>query len=115
MWAVFEPRSNTSRRNIHQIEYATAFDGATHALIRVPEPHDKVPLDQQLDINRVCVALSERGIDADSSREVADLTSRVIRDAKPGDAVLVMSNGAFGGFVPTLLDGLRERFDKSTG
>ena len=111
LWAVFEPRSNTSRRNIHQVEYTTAFDGATHALIRVPEPHDKVPVDQQLDIGLVCAALRKTGIDADSSREVADLTSRVIRDAKPGDVVLVMSNGAFGGFVPTLLDGLRQRFD----
>src|SRR5205814_9721406 len=53
LWAVFEPRYNTSRRNIHQTEYATAFDGAARALIRVPEPHDKVPVDEQLDINKV--------------------------------------------------------------
>jgi aspartate aminotransferase-like enzyme len=31
--------------------------------------------------------------------------------AKPGDVVLVMSNGAFGGFIPTLLEGLRGRFE----
>ena len=40
LWAVFEPRSNTSRRNIHQSEYAMAFDGAARASIRIPEPHD---------------------------------------------------------------------------
>src|SRR5213075_772398 len=28
LWAVFEPRSNTSRRNIHQDDYAKAFVGA---------------------------------------------------------------------------------------
>src|SRR3954469_11710290 len=39
LWAVFEPRSNTSRRNIHQREYTTAFDGSSRASIRVPEPH----------------------------------------------------------------------------
>src|SRR6185436_6209820 len=49
LWAVFEPRSNTSRRNIHQDDYAKAFVGADLATIRVPEPHDKVPADQQLD------------------------------------------------------------------
>ena len=32
LWAVFEPRSNTSRRNIHQHEYAGAFAGASRAV-----------------------------------------------------------------------------------
>src|SRR5947209_19942206 len=73
LWAVFEPRSNTSRRNIHQKEYETAFEGASLASIRVPEPHDKVPLDEQLDIGKVVDALRARGIDANASPDVADL------------------------------------------
>ena len=36
LWAVFEPRSNTSRRNIHQAEYSKAFNAADLATIRVP-------------------------------------------------------------------------------
>ena len=67
LWAVFEPRSNTSRRNIHQHEYETAFEGAALASIRVPEPHDKVPLDEQLDIGKVVDALRAR---ADRRRRV---------------------------------------------
>ena len=110
LWAVFEPRSNTSRRNIHQTEYAHSFDGAARATIRVPEPHDKVPLDEQLDINAVVAALNERGIQADASPDVDVLVTRVIEGAQPGDVLLVMSNGAFGGFIPSLLDGLRSRF-----
>jgi UDP-N-acetylmuramate: L-alanyl-gamma-D-glutamyl-meso-diaminopimelate ligase len=110
LWAVFEPRSNTSRRNIHQTEYAAAFDGAARASIRVPEPHDKVPLDEQLDINRVVAALNERGIQSDASPDVEVLVSRVIDEAQPGDVLLVMSNGAFGGFIPTLLAGLTRRY-----
>jgi UDP-N-acetylmuramate: L-alanyl-gamma-D-glutamyl-meso-diaminopimelate ligase len=109
LWAVFEPRSNTSRRNIHQTEYAAAFNGASVVSIRVPEPHDKVPLDEQLDISRVVAALRDRGIDANASPEVAELVQGVIAGAEPGDVLLVMSNGAFGGFIPTLLDGLRVR------
>ncbi|MEO8334633.1 MAG: cyanophycin synthetase, partial [bacterium] len=110
LWAVFEPRSNTSRRNIHQKEYTSAFDGAALASIRVPEPHDKVPLDEQLDIVTVVNALGEHGIDANASPDVAVLVDRVIAESQPGDVVLVMSNGAFGGFIPTLLEGLRGRF-----
>ena len=110
LWAVFEPRSNTSRRNIHQEEYAVAFDGAARASIRVPEPHDKVPVDEQLDINKVVAILNDRGIQADASPDVDVLVTRVIEESQAGDVVLVMSNGAFGGFIPTLLTGLQRRF-----
>jgi UDP-N-acetylmuramate: L-alanyl-gamma-D-glutamyl-meso-diaminopimelate ligase len=109
LWAVFEPRSNTSRRNIHQREYASAFDGAALASIRVPEPHDKVPVEEQLDIARVVDELRTHGIQADASPDVDVLVKRVVGRARPGDVVLVMSNGSFGGFIPALLDGLRAK------
>ena len=111
LWAVFEPRSNTSRRNIHQLEYTTAFEGASRASIRVPEPHDKVPVEEQLDIGAVVAALRSKGIDAVASPDTEALVQEVIAEAQAGDVVLVMSNGAFGGFIPTLLDGLRHRFE----
>ncbi len=109
LWAVFEPRSNTSRRNIHQNEYASAFDGAALASIRVPEPHDKVPVDEQLDIGKVVDALRAKGIDADASRDVDVIVRRVVSEARPGDVILVMSNGSFGGLIPAVLDGLRAK------
>jgi UDP-N-acetylmuramate: L-alanyl-gamma-D-glutamyl-meso-diaminopimelate ligase len=109
LWAVFEPRSNTSRRNIHQDEYTHAFQGAARATIRVPEPHDKVPLDQQLDIGAVLASLQRQGIDADASPDVDVLVGRVLDGARDGDVLLVMSNGAFGGFIPAVLDGLQLR------
>jgi UDP-N-acetylmuramate: L-alanyl-gamma-D-glutamyl-meso-diaminopimelate ligase len=109
LWAVFEPRSNTSRRNIHQHEYETAFDGASLASIRVPEPHDKVPLDEQLDIGKVVDALHAKGIDADASRDVDVIVRRIVSDAQPGDVILVMSNGSFGGLIPSVVDGLRAK------
>jgi UDP-N-acetylmuramate: L-alanyl-gamma-D-glutamyl-meso-diaminopimelate ligase len=109
LWAVFEPRSNTSRRNIHQSEYAHAFHGAAHASLRVPEPHDKVPADQQLDIPAVVDALRAQRIEADASPDVDVLVKRVIEGARAGDVVLVMSNGAFGGFIPMLLEGLKKK------
>ena len=109
LWAVFEPRSNTSRRNIHQDDYAHAFDGAARVALRTPEPHDQVPADQQLDVGQICEALRARGIDADASPDVDVLVRRVAEGARPGDLVLVMSNGAFGGFIPKLLEQLGNR------
>jgi UDP-N-acetylmuramate: L-alanyl-gamma-D-glutamyl-meso-diaminopimelate ligase len=109
LWAVFEPRSNTSRRNIHQSEYAGAFDGAALASIRVPEPHDKVPIDEQLDIGKVVDALRAKGIEADATPDVDVIVHRIVSHAQPGDVILVMSNGAFGGLIPRVLDGLRAK------
>jgi UDP-N-acetylmuramate: L-alanyl-gamma-D-glutamyl-meso-diaminopimelate ligase len=110
LWAVFEPRSNTSRRNIHQQEYAEAFGGAQRATLKVPEHHDKVPIDEELSVPAVVEALQRRGIAADASPDVAELVQLVAGEAAAGDVVLVMSNGAFGGFIPSLLAALEGRF-----
>jgi UDP-N-acetylmuramate: L-alanyl-gamma-D-glutamyl-meso-diaminopimelate ligase len=109
LWAVFEPRSNTSRRNIHQAEYAAAFDDADLVTLRLPEPHDKVPADQQLDVAAVVAELSARGIIANALSEVADIVDHVAGGSQRGDVILVMSNGAFGGFIPLLMAALEER------
>lgn len=109
LWAVFEPRSNTSRRNIHQAEYVTALAAADLATIREPEPHDKVPEDQRLDVPAIVRELGTRGVVADSSPDVPELVRRVAENARPNDLVLVMSNGNFGGFIPSLLEQLQKR------
>ncbi|HEX7018531.1 MAG TPA: Mur ligase family protein [Gemmatimonadaceae bacterium] len=109
LWAIFEPRSNTSRRNIHQREYAGSFTGADRVSIKVPEPHDKVPLNEQLDVPAVVAALREQGIDADAASDVERLIDDIVREAAPGDVLLVMSNGAFGGLIPKVMERLAER------
>jgi UDP-N-acetylmuramate: L-alanyl-gamma-D-glutamyl-meso-diaminopimelate ligase len=109
LWAVFEPRSNTSRRNIHQTEYAESFVGADLATLREPEPHDKVPADQQLSVQTIIDDLNRQGIVADSHPDVPELVKRVAEGARPNDLILVMSNGAFGGFIPSLLETLKGR------
>ena len=109
LWAVFEPRSNTSRRNLHQREYAQSFEGASRASIKVPEPHDKVPADQRLDVPALVGALQASGIQADSSEGVEPLVERVVSESRAGDVILVMSNGSFGGFIDKLIGELGAR------
>ena len=103
LWAVFEPRSNTSRRNIHQDDYAHSFTGAARASIKVPERHDKIPQGEELDVPRLARELTAQGIPSVAEATVPALLDEVARDAKPGDVVLVMSNGSFGGFIDSLL------------
>src|SRR6185503_1172924 len=90
LWAVFEPRSNTSRRNIHQKEYAEAFDQADVVTMRLPEPHDKVPVDQQLDVSAVVKEISARGIEATGLESVPEIIDLIARQARANDVILVM-------------------------
>jgi UDP-N-acetylmuramate: L-alanyl-gamma-D-glutamyl-meso-diaminopimelate ligase len=101
--AVFEPRSNTSRRNIHQEDYAGSFGGADLAFIKTPEKHDKIPEGEGLDVPKLAHELSARGIATVYEAQVDALVERVAGEAKKDDVVLVMSNGGFGGFIDKLL------------
>jgi UDP-N-acetylmuramate: L-alanyl-gamma-D-glutamyl-meso-diaminopimelate ligase len=109
LWAVFEPRSNTSRRNIHQDEYATAFGAAARVALKTPEKHDKVPAGEELDVAKLVAALEARGIPAQASSDVDALVQRVASEAHRDDVILVMSNGSFGGLVDKLLGKLAAR------
>ncbi len=106
VWAIFEPRSNTSRRNLHQEEYGRSFGGAARAVIAVPQPTDKVPADQQLDVPAVATEVQRRGVPALAAASVDEIVDVVQREAKAGDVLLVMSNGSFGGLIGRLLETL---------
>ena len=68
-----------------------------------------MPIDEQLDIGKVVTALRAKGIDADATRDVDVIVQRIVSHAQAGDVILVMSNGAFGGLIPAVLDGLRAK------
>lgn len=107
VWAIFEPRSNTSRRNFHQRQYAEAFDGAARVIIARPLPTDRVPEGEALDVERLVRDIAARGLDARSLATADEIAQRVLAEARPGDVLLVMSNGAFGGLVSKLIAGLQ--------
>jgi len=107
LWAIFEPRSNTSRRNIHQAEYGSALAGAARVSIKVPEPHDQIPRGEELDVPRIAAELSLGGLPASAPATVDALLDEVAGEARSGDVLLVMSNGGFGGFIDRLLGRLR--------
>jgi UDP-N-acetylmuramate: L-alanyl-gamma-D-glutamyl-meso-diaminopimelate ligase len=103
--ACFEPRSNTSRRNLHQADYAdpACWSGAAGVFLLRPVPTDKVPEAERLDVDAVCGALSAGGAPAAAFTSVEPLVAAVAAAARPGDVVVAMSNGAFGGLWDLLL------------
>ncbi len=104
--ACFEPRSNTSRRNLHQQAYALCWPGASEVFILRPAPTDRVPEDERLDVERLARDIAARGVPAHASATVEEMVEDVKEVARPGDVVVAMSNGAFGGIWGKLLEAL---------
>ena len=102
LWAVFEPRSATACRNIHQREYATAFRAADRVLF-APLGRTNVPEPERLDVAQVA---REIGDGASAAATVDDIIDTIVREARPGDVVALLSNGAFGGIHARLLEAL---------
>jgi UDP-N-acetylmuramate: L-alanyl-gamma-D-glutamyl-meso-diaminopimelate ligase len=100
--AVFEPRSATACRRIHQSEYAESFDLADRVML-APLGRSNLPASEQLDLGRLVAELRARGKSADCFSEIEPIVSAAASEAHPGDVVAIFSNGAFGGIHAKLL------------
>jgi UDP-N-acetylmuramate: L-alanyl-gamma-D-glutamyl-meso-diaminopimelate ligase len=110
--AVFEPRSNTSRRKVFQHDYAGAFDGADRVVIAEPAAGPIYSATGEV-AERVSAAelagdLRARGVEAAAIEGVDAIVEKLVREREPGDVALIMSNGAFGDIWEKLLTRLRE-------
>ncbi|MDP3937272.1 MAG: UDP-N-acetylmuramate--L-alanine ligase [Deltaproteobacteria bacterium] len=106
LWALFEPRSNTSRRNVHQKEYVDALEGADVTIIAGVENPGKIPDAERLSPDRIAADLRDRGRDAHYIGQVEEIVAYASENARKGDVLLVMSNGGFGGIHQKLLAAL---------
>ncbi|MCU0593848.1 MAG: UDP-N-acetylmuramate:L-alanyl-gamma-D-glutamyl-meso-diaminopimelate ligase [Desulfobacterota bacterium] len=102
--AAFEPRSNSSRRNVFQEQYASAFDGADLVLIPEPPMKEKIPVEQRFSSEALVKDLALRGSSAFYFPDTGLLLEDLLQRRRAGDVVLFMSNGSF--------DNLPERFLK---
>jgi UDP-N-acetylmuramate: L-alanyl-gamma-D-glutamyl-meso-diaminopimelate ligase len=108
LWAVFEPRSNTSKRNVFEQEFAAALAPADRILVANVYQPERVPDGERLSVNNVVTQINrlsgdERAGNAASGHEIAAI---VARDSRPGDVVLVMSNGGFDSVHDKILQAL---------
>ncbi len=103
--AVFEPRSATACRSLHQEAYVGAFHAADRVIL-APLGRTNIPETERLDLARLAREIGPRAILATS---VDDVLARILAEAHEGDTVAVLSNGAFGGIHRRLLDALAAR------
>jgi UDP-N-acetylmuramate: L-alanyl-gamma-D-glutamyl-meso-diaminopimelate ligase len=105
--AVFEPRSNTSRRAVFQREYAVALGAADAVVVSVvpdaPIYSASGEVPERLCAERLAADVSAGGVPAAALPDVEAIVEHLARSCRPGDVVVTMSNGAFGGIWDLLL------------
>ncbi len=103
--AVFEPRSNTSRRAVFQAAYAEALSLASIAVVSAvyAKQNDPLAAHEMLSTERLVADLASRGTRAWTADGPDEILARLPSELAPGDVVLCMSNGAFGNLPRRLL------------
>ncbi len=107
--AIFEPRSNTTRRNIFQKELAECFNDANIVFISQIARLNLLAPDERLDPERVMEDIKAMGKEAYYLPDAASIAKGVATVAKPGDVAIVMSNGSFGGIHELLKEALTKK------
>ncbi|HKY32627.1 MAG TPA: UDP-N-acetylmuramate:L-alanyl-gamma-D-glutamyl-meso-diaminopimelate ligase [Candidatus Polarisedimenticolia bacterium] len=115
LWAVFEPRTNTTRRDVFQRDYAASFDGADEVLVAPVDHPERAPEGRRFSVERLIADLRARGVKASAQEGVEAIVASVADRARRGDVVLVMSNGGFGGIHGKLLSALESRAAAEAG
>ncbi len=109
LWAVFDPRTNTTSRNFFQKELPPSFESADAVIFGPPSRQDRIPPAERLNPAKVVEDLQAMGKKAYNLTTVDEMVALLAEKAKPGDTVAVLSNGGFGGIHQKLLDALKSR------
>ena len=106
IWALFEPRSNTTRRAIFQDDLPKAFAEADGVFIAQIARLDQLPENERLNPERVVQEISNSGKPAFYEPTADSIIDRLRPLAQSGDIIVVFSNGGFDGIHQKLLDRL---------
>lgn len=107
LWAIFEPRSNTSRRKIFEAEFARTLALADRVVVAGLHQAEKIPELERLSVEKVVAAINGRGQPHAVVIEKAHaIASYVAENTCPGDIVVVMSNGGFDNVQDKILQAL---------
>jgi UDP-N-acetylmuramate: L-alanyl-gamma-D-glutamyl-meso-diaminopimelate ligase len=109
IWAVFEPRSNTTRRNVFQTELAMSFADADAVVVSQVARLEQLAAAERLDPEKLLRDLKDLGKDAAYLPDVDSIVAHMGTKVQPGDVVCVFSNGGFGGIHGKLLERLGRR------
>jgi UDP-N-acetylmuramate: L-alanyl-gamma-D-glutamyl-meso-diaminopimelate ligase len=107
--AIFEPRSNTTRRNVFQSELAAAFADADAVVVAEIARLEQIAPEERLNPEKLMQDLKNSGKEAAYLPDVEAIVAHTVKHAQGGDIVVVFSNGGFGGIHGKLLQQLGRR------
>lgn len=109
LWAIFEPRSNTTRRAVFQDVLPKAFAEADGVILAKVARIEQLPEEERLNPEKVAADLRQLGKEACYESETSTIVERAVSQASSGDVIVVFSNGGFDNIHTKLLDALRVR------
>ncbi len=104
--AVFEPRTNSSMRDVFQSQYAQSFDEADIVCVRHPPLLEKIPAGERFSSEKLVADLAQQGKAAHYFEDTDAIIAFLVQEARRNDLVLIMSNGGFDNIHARLLDAL---------
>ena len=107
--AVFEPRTNSSRRRVFQNAYAESFDDAFCVCIKEPPGMDAIPSAERLEASQLVKDIRLRNREAHYFENTETLLNFLLSYCTRGDLVLCMSNGSFDGLPVRLFEAIQEK------
>jgi UDP-N-acetylmuramate: L-alanyl-gamma-D-glutamyl-meso-diaminopimelate ligase len=107
IWAIFEPRSNTTRRAVFQHELPEALKLADGVLISQIARLEQIPEADRLNPEAVMESIASGGRPAFYEPDADHIVDRLVPLLQPNDIVAVFSNGGFDGIHEKILARLR--------
>jgi len=107
IWAIFEPRSNTTRRAVFQQQLPDALKFADGVFIAQVAKLEQIPEKERLNPEAVVDAIAKAGHPAFYEKNADVIVDRIMPMLQPKDIVAVFSNGGFDNIHEKLLNRLR--------
>jgi UDP-N-acetylmuramate: L-alanyl-gamma-D-glutamyl-meso-diaminopimelate ligase len=109
LWAVFEPRTQSTRRNVFQHDFPTAFADADTVIIAEVAFASVLKPEERLDTAKLEGDLKAHGKDARFLPDVDTIVHHLGQQTQGGDVICVFTNGGFGNIHSRLLERLGKR------
>jgi len=107
IWAIFEPRSNTTRRAVFQQQLPEALNLADGIFIAQVAKLEQIPEKERLNPEAVVAAIAKAGHPAFYEKNADAIVDRIAPMLRPKDIVAVFSNGGFDNIHEKLLTRLK--------
>jgi len=109
IWAIFEPRTNTTRRNYFQNELAESFVDADGVIVAQVARLELLAPEERLNPEKLMQDIGATGKPTAYLPDADAIVAHIASQVHGGDVVVVFSNGGFGGIHAKLLARLNTR------